>query len=117
MEVGGFPCFGVERHEIWYFEDVHLCVLVRWILRGAGLAYFAVAGFRPGLSGKIEVHDDFLLLLHLLLFLYCIVSNAIESAIVVARVEFLVVKLSSRGSAILSVNDLYMTNRSTHTQL
>lgn len=91
-------------------------MLVNWIVRGAGLAYFAITGFRPGLSRKIEVHDNLLLLLHLLLFLYCIVSNAIESAIVVARVEFLIVKLPSWGSETLSVNDLYTTNHSTHTQ-
>lgn len=117
MEIGGFPCFGVERHEIWYFEDIHLVVLVRWVVRTAGLAYFSITGFRPGLSRKIEVHDNLLLLLHLLFFLCCVVPNAIQSAIVVARVEFLVVKLSSRGSAMLSVNDLYTTNCSTHTQL
>ena len=91
-------------------------MLVNWIVRGAGLAYLAITGFRPGLSRKIEVHDNLLLLLHLLLFLYCIVSNAIESAIVVARVEFLIVKLPSWGSETLSVNDLYTTNHSTHTQ-
>ena len=85
-------------------------------MRRAELAYFAVAGFRPGLSGKVEVHDNLLLLLHLLLFLYCVVPNAIQSAVVVARVEFLIVKLSSRGSGVLSVNDLYVTNHSTHTQ-
>lgn len=117
LEVGRFPCFGVERHEVWYFEDVHLFVLVNWIVRGAGLAYFAITGFRPGLSRKIEVHDDLLLLLHLLLFLYCVMSNAIQSAIVVARVEFLIVKLSSRGSEVLSVVDMREINRSKRTQL
>ena len=92
-------------------------MLALCISRMAGLAYFAVTGLRSGLSRKIEVHDNLLLLLHLLFFLCCVVPNAIQSAIVVARVQFLVVKLSSRGSAILLVNDLYTTNRSTHTQL
>jgi hypothetical protein len=50
---------------------------------------------RPGLSGKIEVHDDLFLLLHLLLFLCSVVPNAIHSAVIVAGVEVFVVKLSS----------------------
>ena len=85
-------------------------------MRRAGLAYFAVTGFRPGLSGKIKIHDNLLLLLHLLLFLYRIVPNTVHPAVVVTRVELLIVKLSSWGSEVLSVHDLYMTNRSTHTQ-
>lgn len=66
-------------------------------------AYFTVAGFGPCLSGKVEIHDDLLLLLHLLLFLCRVVSNAIQPAIVVAGIEVLVVKLSSRGSGGSSV--------------
>ena len=67
------------------------------------LAYLAIAGLRPGLSGKIKVHDNLLLLLHLLFLLCGIVTNAIQSAVIVARVEILIVKLSSWCSKVLSV--------------
>jgi len=98
LEVGRFPRFGIEGHEIWYFEDVHLFTLVRSVEESVRLAYLAIAGLRPGLPGKIEVHDNLLLLLHLLLFICGIVASAILSAVIVTRVEFHIVKLSSWGS-------------------
>ena len=88
-----------------------------WTPKTPGLAYLAVTGLRSGLSGEIKVHDNLLLLLHLLLLFYGIIADAIQSAIIVARVEILVVKLASWSPVLLLVSDLGRTDHSKHTQL
>jgi hypothetical protein len=80
------------------------------------LAYLAITRFGSCLSGKVEVHDNLLLLLHFLLLFHRLVSTTVQSAIVVAGIEVLVIKLSSRGagrsSAIEYFNSLLFHVRS-----
>lgn len=54
------------------------------IQRIVRIAYLAVAGFRSCLSRKIKIHDNLFLLLHLLLFICAILTNAIQPAFIIA---------------------------------
>lgn len=58
--------------------------LAWWTDFKTSVAYFAVAGLRASLSGKIEIHNDLLLLVHFRLVLLTNISNTILSSFIIA---------------------------------
>jgi uncharacterized membrane protein len=75
--------------------STYICIsLAWWFHQKEKLTYFAVAGLWSRLSREFEIHNNLLLFQHLLLLLGCIVTRAIQSAVVISRVEILIVEFS-----------------------
>lgn len=88
--------------------STYICILLAWPLwQTSRLTYLAIARLWSRLSRELEIHDNLLLLLHLLLFLGCVITHAIQPAVIISRVEVLIVEFSSWCSRGLSAIEHY----------
>lgn len=83
------PGLGLYRHELWYFEDVHLqTVSITSQMQHAVRSYLSITGFWDWLPGDLHVHGEHFLLLKLDSVL---LGHTVCSAFIVARVEFCII--------------------------
>jgi hypothetical protein len=75
--------------------STYICISLAWWFHQKGkLTYLAVAGLWSSLSREFEIHNNLLLFQHLLLLLSYIVTRAIQSSVIVSRVEIFIVEFS-----------------------